>query len=236
MPEPKEGNSIPEPKSAESFLDEIANADGRVFHLAGKQSRVGEDYYVTLRIGNTDFWGEDVQRLLIVDMLVMRNGNFYPVAYYDWEIKIDSAKGHRNRHGYLPAVNEAHIAADGFWTTAEAFKTNDQIFVNYATQLGKPYPVDDLRQRGIITDHKQLLDPVYQKHNIGSLLIALSAYTLIKQGVSQSDFVSVSNVAKRAWSRFGVEAEQKAQLSQVTSHPYFKEVVTEFTLLPFTKT
>lgn len=240
MAEPRESFPIEEQRgTAEEFLDRLAEADGASIHLRGKKSRLGEDFYICARAGSVTYWGPSVERLLIVDMLVKPDDWFVPIAHYDWEIKGNQASGNKNRHGHLPTVTTAHIVADSFWETGEGFKVEDASFINYAMANGSFAKMGEMTKTGLISNEEQWREPVYQKYNIGSFMVAVSAYILQKQGVVKREFVSASGVAKRAWKRFGVIVEDKHHtltgLPQVTDHPYFKQVVEEFTGLPFAK-
>lgn len=146
---------------AKDFLDRLAEADGTLIHLRGKKSRLGEDFYVCARCCKTRFWGEAINRLMGIDVFVIRDNEFLPVGRYDWEIKGNSASGNKNRHDHLPITNLAHKQAATFWAMGEGFKVLDEEFINYAAENGGFAKMRELRQLGIIIHEDQWTKPIY---------------------------------------------------------------------------
>lgn len=213
-------------EAVQHFVDAISRADGELIPLPGVRSKLDEPLFISARIGRTDFWGDRVDAILLIDVFAERNGDFEPVGHYDWVIKDQSALGNKNRHGHLEQPQEAHRKAVRKWSTGEAFKVDETTFFNYAMQHGGMRGMTELRQAGVITDESQWQERIYQRLNvgehrvgIGSLMLVASACVLRSWGINELEVGSLSPSARGVWAKFGRTDGSPINVQRILVHP-----------------
>ncbi len=210
----------------ESFVEKIVKADGKLLNLPGKRSRLGEPLYISARYG-VDSVDKDV-RYLIIDVFASREDEYVPIGIYDWEIKGCKASGNKQRHGHLPAINEAQEVADRYWATGEGFHVRGDDFLKFAAEKGGFKMMNKLKRNGTIANEEQWTKPIYQQLGIGSLMISVSALVLNELGITEMELGTLSKLAEMPWKKFGGEDRVKLKPGDVSKHPEIKTTIEKF--------
>lgn len=212
-----------------SFIDAIAPADGRLLALPGGTSRLDEPLFISARMGEDEV--TPGTSYLNVDVVAKRGNEYVPVGIYDWEIVGGGrAVGNKQRHGHLPTRNPAQETAERYWSTGEALHVRDDNFLKYATENGGFTKMSELRNMGVIQGEEQWTQPIYQGLGIGGLMIAVSAITLDRHGVTEMDLGTLSKPAKQAWKKFGRGDRQRLSPKEVTGHQSTERALAKFLL------
>jgi len=210
------------------FSVEVIKASGELIPLEGAVSGLGEPLYISVRLGDVDYWGDKVDKLMLVDVFAESAGIFHPVGHYDWNIKGDQAWSDKNRHGgHLKVYNQAQVQAESLWY-GEALKVDDSNFATYAMNNGGFDKMDELRRMGIITSEEQWSTPVYGRMGIGSLMVAASSIALRGNGVETIVVKSRNSRADELWKRFGFTGVSEYPVQDVVEASYTKETLDKF--------
>jgi len=205
------------------FKKEVTANDGTLISIPGLKSRLGESLYISTRFGE-DQVGTGVS-FLNVDVFAQRDDQFIPVGIYDWEVVGKRANGNKQRHGHLPATNQAHESADRYWSTGEAFHVRDDDLLKFATEAGDLNKMTELRQRGVVQDENQWTDSLYQGRGIGGLMIAVSAIVLESKGIEEMNVGTLSRDAQRAWKKFEIGGRSLVIPSELVNHDAAERVL-----------
>jgi hypothetical protein len=220
-------DSISQPRrEVSNFVEKVVRADGQLLSLSGRKSKLGEPLHISVRFGE-DSVNADTQ-YLIIDVLASRENEYVPVGIYDWEIKEGRASGNKQRHGHLPAINEAQEAADRYWATGEGFHVRGDDFLKYASENGGFQMMNKLRREGIIKEEDQWTEPIYQRLGIGSLMIAISALVLNELEIEEMNLGTLSPLAEMPWRKFGGKDRVKLNPGDFSNHPEIRKTIEKF--------
>lgn len=85
-----------------------------------------------------------------------------------------------------------------------------------------------LRAAGVIKNEEQWMKPIYQGEGLGSLLIAVSAVALNRQGIGGMSLGSLSEMAKRAWETFDRGGRSQIPTQELANHPKTRDAIGRF--------